>query len=120
MTSVLMNADGVMESEAAHGTVTRHWRQYEKGLATSTNPIASIFAWSRGLDHRGKLDGNEDLRRFCASLEQAVLDAVEGGQYTKDLAILATGRHDVKEGKDFLVTEAFMDAVDVKFRAKWD
>ena len=66
------------------------------------------------------MDGNEDLKRFCTALEAAVLEAVETGSYTKDLAILATGRHDVKEGKDFLVTEAFMDVVDNKFRAKWD
>ena len=73
MTSVLVNEDGALESEAAHGTVTRHFRQYEKGQSTSTNPIASIFAWSRGLDHRGKIDGNDELRRFCATLEQSVI-----------------------------------------------
>ena len=101
MTSVLLNEDGCLESEAAHGTVTRHYRQYQKGANTSTNPIASIFAWTRGLNHRGKLDNNSDLQRFCQSLEDAVIKTVEGGKMTKDLAILATGRSDVKEGIDY-------------------
>jgi isocitrate dehydrogenase len=119
MTSVLVNEDGALESEAAHGTVTRHYRQYQKGANTSTNPIASIFAWSRGLDHRAKLDGNDELRRFCAALEDAVIKTVEQGHMTKDLAILATGRWDVTEGADYLNTEAFMDAIDVTFRSNW-
>jgi isocitrate dehydrogenase len=101
MTSVLVNADGALESEAAHGTVTRHYRQYQKGKPTSTNPIASIFAWSRGLAHRAKLDNNADLTRFSLALEDAVIKTVESGKMTKDLAILATGRNDVKEGKDY-------------------
>ena len=112
MTSVLVNEDGCMESEAAHGTVTRHYRVWEKGGSTSTNPIASIFAWTRGLSHRAKLDGNEELALFSQTLEDAIIVAVEGGAFTKDLAILATGRSDVKEGTDYLVTEAFMDQID--------
>ena len=119
MTSVLVNEDGCMESEAAHGTVTRHYRMWQKGENTSTNPIASIFAWSRGLAHRAKLDGNEELMQFSNFLEQSVIEAVEDGHMTKDLAILATGSWDVKEGKDYLVTEAFMDKIDDKFQQKW-
>jgi len=119
MTSVCINEHGVMEAEAAHGTVTRHYRVWEKGGSTSTNPIASIFAWSRGLGHRAKLDGNEELALFSQTLEDAVIAAVEDGAMTKDLAILNLGRSDVKENKDYLVTEAFMDAVDVKFQQKW-
>ena len=120
MTSVLVNEHGALESEAAHGTVTRHYRQYQKGQNTSTNPIASIFAWSRGLDHRGKLDNNTELRTFCKTLEESVITTVEQGHMTKDLAILACGTSNVKEGKDYLVTEAFMDAIDKNFRVKWD
>ena len=119
MTSVCVNSDGVMEAEAAHGTVTRHYRVWQKGGSTSTNPIASIFAWSRGLGHRAKLDGNEELALFGQTLEQAVIDTVEQGHMTKDLAILALGRSDVKEGSDYLVTEAFMDKVDINFQTKW-
>ena len=104
MTSVCVNADGVMEAEAAHGTVTRHFRVYEKGGSTSTNPIASIFAWTRGLQHRAKLDGNEQLRLFSETLEAAVIASVENGHMTKDLAILAKGTSKVKEGTDYLVT----------------
>lgn len=120
MTSVLVNEDGALESEAAHGTVTRHYRQYQKGQTTSTNPIASIFAWTRGLDHRAKIDNNAELRRFCATLEEAVIQAVESGHMTKDLAILATGRWDVTEGKDFESTDQFMDSIDKIFRSKWN
>jgi len=107
MTSVLVNADGCLESEAAHGTVTRHYRQWQQGKSTSTNPIASIFAWTRGLMHRAKLDGNEELKEFSLMLEASVIEAVEGGAMTKDLAILATGSWDVKEGRDYLDTESF-------------
>ena len=120
MTSVLVNEDGALESEAAHGTVTRHYRQYQAGKSTSTNPIASIYAWTRGLGHRAKIDGDQELARFCETLEASVLSAVEGGRMTKDLAILATGSWDVKEGRDFLSTEAFMDQIDNEFRAKWN
>lgn len=119
MTSVLVNADGALESEAAHGTVTRHYRQWQKGQNTSTNPIASIFAWTRGLAHRAKLDGNAELTQFSNDLEASVIEAVEAGAMTKDLAILATGSWDVKEGRDYLVTEAFMDKIDEIFKAKW-
>ena len=108
-----------MEAEAAHGTVTRHYRVWQKGGSTSTNPVASIFAWTRGLAHRAKLDGNEELALFSQTLEDAIIAAVEGGAMTKDLSILALGRSDVKEGKDYMVTEAFMDAVDQQFQAEW-
>lgn len=120
MTSVLVNEDGALESEAAHGTVTRHYRQYQKGLNTSTNPIASIFAWTRGLAHRAKIDNQVELTMFSKLLEESVIEAVEAGHMTKDLAILATGRWDVKEGKDFCVTETYMDEVDKIFKKKWD
>ena len=119
MTSVCVNADGVLEAEAAHGTVTRHFRVWEKGGSTSTNPIASIFAWTRGLQHRAKLDGNEELALFSQTLENAVVETVEQGNFTKDLAILALGRGDVKEGADYLVTEAFMDKIDANFQQEW-
>lgn len=119
MTSVCVNEDGVMEAEAAHGTVTRHFRVWEKGGSTSTNPVASIFAWTRGIAHRAKLDGNEELALFSQTLEAAVISAVEGGAMTKDLAILALGTNDVKEGKDYLVTEAFMDRIDAEFQVQW-
>ena len=120
MTSVLVNEDGALESEAAHGTVTRHYRMWQKGENTSTNPVASIFAWTRGLSHRAKLDGNEELQKFCQLLEDSVIEAVESGKMTKDLAILAKGTWDVKEGRDYQVTEAFMDSVDAIFKDKWD
>jgi len=119
MTSVCVNADGVMEAEAAHGTVTRHFRVWEKGGATSTNPIASIFAWTRGLLHRAKLDNNEELRMFAETLEASVIRSVEQGHMTKDLAILVKGSNKVKEGSDYLVTEAFMDQVDKNFQESW-
>ena len=90
MTSVLMTPDGkIVESEAAHGTVTRHYRQHQKGEQTSTNSIASIFAWTRGLAHRAKLDGNADLARFACNLEKVCVDTVEAGFMTKDLARLS-------------------------------
>lgn len=95
MTSVCVNGDGVMEAEAAHGTVTRHFRVYEKGGATSTNPIASIFAWTRGLLHRAKIDKNQELHKFGTTLERAVIETVEQGKMTKDLAILAKGTNKV-------------------------
>merc|ERR1712166_593555 len=119
MSSVCVNGDGVMEAEAAHGTVTRHYRVWEKGGSTSTNPIASIFAWTRGLMHRAKLDDNEQLRLFGETLEAAVILTVENGHMTKDLAILVKGSTKVKEGSDYLVTEAFMEAVDKNFQEMW-
>src|SRR5918912_426269 len=92
MTSVLMTPDGyTVEAEAAHGTVTRHYRQHQKGNRTSTNPIASIFAWTRGLAHRGKLDGNDALIAFATTLERVCIDTVESGHMTKDLALLVGG-----------------------------
>ena len=119
MTSVCVNENGVMEAEAAHGTVTRHFRVWEKGGSTSTNPIASIFAWTRGIQHRAKLDSNENLALFAQTLEDAVISTVEDGNYTKDLAIIALGTNKVKEGKDYQVTEAFMESVDANFQAEW-
>jgi isocitrate dehydrogenase len=106
MTSVLMTPDGqTVEAEAAHGTVTRHYRQHQKGQSTSTNSIASIFAWTRGLAHRAKLDGNEDLTRFCDILEKVCVDTVESGFMTKDLSLL------VGEKQSWLTTEGFLDKV---------
>ena len=107
MTSVLMTPDGrTVEAEAAHGTVTRHYREHQKGKATSTNAIASIFAWTRGLAHRAKLDDNPDLARFAATLETVCVDTVEAGDMTKDLALL------VGPGQKWLTTEGFLDKVD--------
>lgn len=92
MTSVLVTPDGkTVEAEAAHGTVTRHYRQHQKGEETSTNPVASIYAWTRGLMHRAKLDGNKELDNFANNVERAVLKTVESGQMTKDLAICIHG-----------------------------
>ena len=107
MTSVLMMPDGnTVESEAAHGTVTRHYRQHQKGQPTSTNSIASIFAWTRGLSHRAKLDGNADLARFAATLEKVCVDTVESGFMTKDLALL------IGPSAKSLSTEGFLNKVD--------
>ena len=109
MSSVLVTPDGrTVEAEAAHGTVTRHYRQYQQGKETSTNPIASIFAWTRGLEHRGKLDGNQELIDFCQKLEQVCVETVESGEMTKDLALLVYG-NDV-EGK-YLNTQDFLAAL---------
>jgi isocitrate dehydrogenase len=118
MTSVLLNEDGVVEAEAAHGTVTRHYRQWQKGQPTSTNPIASIFAWTRGLLHRAKLDNNELLTKFCHTLEAAIIETVEQGHMTKDLAICVHGNK-VVEGTHYVQTERFMDLIDQTFQAKW-
>jgi isocitrate dehydrogenase len=107
MTSVLMTPDGrIVEAEAAHGTVTRHYREHQKGKATSTNSIASIFAWTRGLSHRAKLDGNEALAKFAHTLEQVCVATVESGFMTKDLALL------VGPEQKWLTTEGFLDKVD--------
>ncbi|MBL7932796.1 MAG: NADP-dependent isocitrate dehydrogenase [Bacteroidia bacterium] len=112
MTSVLVTPDGkIMEAEAAHGTVTRHYRDHQAGKRTSTNPIASIFAWTRGLEFRGKLDGNKDLINFCQTLEKVCVETVESGKMTKDLAVCAYGNN-VKHGEHFLYTEEFLDALD--------
>ncbi len=113
MTSVLLTPDGkCVEAEAAHGTVTRHYRQHQAGKPTSTNPIASIFAWTRGLHYRGQFDGNTDLINFAATLERACIDTVEGGDMTKDLALL------VGETQNWLTTEDFMDKVISNLDAK--
>jgi len=118
MTSVLITPDGkTMEAEAAHGTVTRHFRQHQQGKPTSTNPIASIFAWTRGLAHRGKLDGNAELIRFCETLEQVCIDVVESGRMTKDLAVCIHGNK-VEHGAHYLYTEEFLDALDAELRAR--
>jgi len=107
MTSVLMTPDGqTVEAEAAHGTVTRHYRQWQKGEKTSTNPIASIFAWTRGLAHRGKLDGTPAVTEFADKLEQVCVATVEGGQMTKDLALL------ISADAPWLTTDEFMNALD--------
>jgi isocitrate dehydrogenase len=111
MTSVLMTPDGkTVEAEAAHGTVTRHYRQHQQGKPTSTNPIASIFAWTRGLAHRGKLDGTPEVTAFAETLERVCVETVESGKMTKDLALLV--------GKDtpFLTTEEFLAALDENLR----
>jgi isocitrate dehydrogenase len=116
MTSVLITPDGkTMEAEAAHGTVTRHYRQHQQGKPTSTNPIASIFAWTRGLAHRGKLDGNTALIQFCETLEQVCVEVVESGRMTKDLAVCIPG-NSVQHGEHYLYTEEFLDAIDLALR----
>ncbi|HEV7899845.1 MAG TPA: NADP-dependent isocitrate dehydrogenase [Planosporangium sp.] len=113
MTSVLMTPDGrTVEAEAAHGTVTRHYRQWQKGEKTSTNPIASIFAWTRGLAHRGKLDGTPAVTEFAGKLEQVCVETVEGGQMTKDLALL------ISRDAPWLTTDEFMNALDENLARK--
>ncbi|PSC67246.1 isocitrate NADP-dependent [Micractinium conductrix] len=115
MTSVLITPDGrTVEAEAAHGTVTRHWREYQKGNPTSTNPIASIFAWTRGLAHRAKLDGNDELLKFCGNMEAAVIKTVEQGHFTKDLAICVHGTTKVTPDQ-YMNTEPFMDKIKETF-----
>jgi isocitrate dehydrogenase len=110
MTSVLVTPDGkTVEAEAAHGTVTRHYRMYQQGKQTSTNPIASIFAWTRGLEHRGKLDNNAALINFCHKLEEVCIETVESGKMTKDLAILI--HKDKLTSNDYLNTEDFLAAL---------
>ena len=113
MTSVLMTPDGkTVEAEAAHGTVTRHYREHQKGNPTSTNPIASIFAWTRGLKHRGKLDGTPEVTGFAETLERVCIETVEAGEMTKDLALLV--------GRDapYLNTEDFLAALDRRLQEK--
>lgn len=119
MTSVLVCPDGLtIESEAAHGTVTRHYRQWQEGKPTSTNSIASIFAWTRGLAHRAKLDKNEALANFCQKLEQACIDTVEGGVMTKDLALCVRGDLSKVLPTDFVDTEKFIDTVAADLKKK--
>ena len=113
MTSVLMTPDGkTVESEAAHGTVTRHFRMHQQGKETSTNPIASIFAWTRGLSHRGKLDGNNELIKFASSLEKVCVETVESGSMTKDLAVL------IDKSAKYLTTNQFLEAIDKNLKNK--
>ena len=113
MTSVLMTPDGkTVESEAAHGTVTRHYRMHQQGKETSTNPIASIFAWTRGLAHRGKLDNNEELIKFALSLEKVCVETVEKGSMTKDLAIL------IDKSSKYLTTNQFLESIDMNLKKK--
>ena len=118
MTSVLVTPDGkIMESEAAHGTVTRHFRNHQQGKKTSTNPIASIFAWTRGLAFRGKLDGNQPLMDFCNTLEQVCIETVESGIMTKDLAVCIHGNK-VNAGEHYVYTEDFLSAVSERLSSK--
>ena len=118
MTSVLITPDGkIMEAEAAHGTVTRHFREHEKGNPTSTNPIASIFAWTRGLAFRGKLDNNSELIKFCNTLEEVCIETVEQGKMTKDLAVCISGNK-VNHGADYLYTEEFLEAINSNLKIK--
>jgi len=118
MTSVLVTPDGkTMESEAAHGTVTRHYREHQKGKPTSTNPIASIFAWTRGLAFRGQLDNNQALINFANQLEAVCIETVESGKMTKDLAVCIHGNK-VNHGEHYLYTEEFLDAIDENLKAK--
>ncbi len=111
MTSVLMSPDGkTVESEAAHGTVTRHYRMHQQGKPTSTNPIASIYAWTRGLQYRGRMDGTQDVVDFAMALEKVCVDVVESGRMTKDLAILIRPDH------PYLTTEEFLSAIDLELQ----
>jgi isocitrate dehydrogenase len=113
MTSVLMSPDGkAVEAEAAHGTVTRHYRLHQQGKPTSTNPIASIYAWTRGLQYRGKFDSTPDVVRFAETLEQICVDIVESGRMTKDLAIL------IGEDHPYLTTDEFMGAIEAELRKR--
>jgi isocitrate dehydrogenase len=113
MTSTLLTPDGkIMEAEAAHGTVTRHYRMHQQGKETSTNPIASIFAWTRGLAHRGKLDSNDELIKFAQTIEKVCIECVENGAMTKDLAIL------IGPSSKYLTTNQFLDEIDGNLKAK--
>ena len=113
MTSVLTTPDGkTVEAEAAHGTVTRHYRLHQQGKPTSTNPIASIYAWTRGLIYRGRMDGTPEVVKFAETLEKVCVDTVESGKMTKDLAIL------IRPDQPFLTTDEFMDAVDAGLKRR--
>ena len=115
MTSALITPDGMtMEAEAAHGTVTRQYRQHHQGKKTSTNPIASIFAWTQGLAFRGKLDSNQELITFAQTLETVCVDLVQGGKMTKDLAVCIHGSETREE--HYLTTEDFLDAIDQELK----
>jgi isocitrate dehydrogenase len=118
MTSVLVTPDGkTLEAEAAHGTVTRHYRDHQKGKPTSTNPIASIFAWTRGLAFRGKLDGNQPLIDFANALEAVCIATVESGKMTKDLAVCIHGSK-VSHGEHYLYTEEFLEEINKNLVAR--
>lgn len=118
MTSVLVTPDGkIMEAEAAHGTVTRHYRDHQAGKPTSTNPVASIFAWTRGLEFRGKLDNNAELIRFSKALEEVCVETIESGKMTKDLAVCIHGNK-VTLGEHYLNTEDFLNSLDVNLKKK--
>jgi isocitrate dehydrogenase len=111
-----VSPDGkTIEAEAAHGTVTRHYREHQKGKKTSTNPIASIFAWTRGLAHRAHLDNNAELAAFCSTLEKVCIDTVESGKMTKDLALCIHGEK-MKES-DYMYTEEFIDLIAANLKA---
>ena len=113
MTSVLLSPDGnTVESEAAHGTVTRHYREHQKGRATSTNPIASIFAWTRGLDYRGRFDNTPDVSHFATTLEKVCVDTVESGSMTKDLSVL------IGPEQKWLTTQDFLSKLDENLQAE--
>ncbi|MFM7104341.1 MAG: isocitrate/isopropylmalate family dehydrogenase, partial [Flavobacteriales bacterium] len=115
MTSALITPDGkTMEAEAAHGTVTRHYRMHQQGKKTSTNPIASIYAWTQGLNHRAKLDNNSELSSFCSTLEKVCVDLVESGIMTKDLAVCIHG--DKVQEEHYKTTEDFLDTIDSELR----
>lgn len=117
MTSTLVTPDGkTMEAEAAHGTVTRHYRMHQQGKPTSTNPIASIYAWTRGLAFRGKLDGNQKLIDFADAIEQTCIETVESGKMTKDLALIVYGNNVTSD--QYLTTEGFLDAIDQNLQNK--
>lgn len=117
MTSVLMSPEGYFESEAAHGTVTRHYREHQKGKETSTNSIASIFAWSRGLEQRGKFDSNNELIKFAHELENSTIGAVEGGIMTKDLSLILHGKNMKRE--HWVTTEEFITSVEKNLKKRF-
>ena len=113
MTCVLTTPDGkTVEAEAAHGTVTRHYRMHQQGKPTCTNPIASIYAWTRGLIYRGKMDGTPDVVKFAETVEKVCVDVVESGRMTKDLAILIGADH------PYLTTDEYLDAVDAELKTR--
>lgn len=118
MTSVLLSPDGCVEAEAAHGTVTRHYRLHQQGKETSTNPIASIFAWTRGLIHRAKLDNNAALKAFAECLEKSVIDTVKDGFMTKDLAICVKNTNDVPRS-DYCSTQEYLAKVKEYLEKNW-
>jgi len=118
MTSVLLSPDGCVEAEAAHGTVTRHFRMHQQGKETSTNPIASIFAWTRGLLHWAKLDENLALQAFCECLESSIIECVKSGFMTKDLAICVKNTNDVARS-DYLTTQEFMNKIKEFLEKNW-